>query len=337
MKGAIPMLTRLVIISLAMLAPISGFCQVAKNLAGTFVGESKTGTSFIMTISPNNDFKLDVISGATVTEYKGSYVVAPLSNDKKGSLTVKLQSNSKKLGGIIAESKYKPNPKYEVGSNGVIWTIESPSKELVQLIVPPPPTAKLNAPSRTVEIGSSVMISWKTDNALSVTLNGEKVEESGAKTFSPTAKTLYTLVAEGKSGKAIDTMTIFVVEKQPDPEPLKALPSAFLGEFFGTYMEEEFDEETEKNVIKEKRDYRFKFGSDGGFEGEIAKLKGRKIAFKGKYSITLGSTEEIGSIDVSASSSDGIKTEMTFFYEVDDNEPVWTFNDGDRFIRLEKK
>ncbi|MCS6989673.1 MAG: hypothetical protein NZM06_09190 [Chloroherpetonaceae bacterium] len=310
---------------------------MTKNVAGTYVGDSKTGTSYIMTVSPEKDFKLEVISGTVVTEYKGSYAIAPLSNEKKGGLTVKLQSNSKKLGGIVVESKYKPNPKYEVGPNGVVWTIESPSKEVVKLTLPPPPTAKLNAPSRTVEKGSSIMLSWKTDNALSVTLNGEKIDANGAKSFSPTTNTLYTLIAEGKGGKCVDTMTVFVVEKQPEPEPLKALQAAFLGEFNGLYMEEEFDEETEKSVVTDKREYRFKFGPDGAFEGEIAKLKGRKLAFKGKYSISSGSTEEIGSIDVSASSSDGLKTTMTFFYEIDDNEPVWTFNDGERFVRLEKK
>ncbi len=327
---------RLMILSFTLLVPMGLFGQVAKTVVGTFIGDSKTGTSYIMTVNPDKDFKLEVISGTTVTEYKGSYVVAPLSNDKKGGLSVKLQSNSKKLGGILTESKYKPNPKYEVGPNGVVWTVESPSKEMVQLTIPPAPTAKLNAPSKTVEKGSPVMLSWKTDNAISVTLNGEKVDANGAKSFTPTANTLYTLAAEGKGGKASDTLTIFVVEKQPEPEPLKALQPAFLGVFSGMYQEEEFDEETEKSIITHKRVYQFKFGPDGAFEGEITKLKGRKLAFKGKYAISLGSTEEIGSVEVSASSSDGLKTDMTFFYEVDDNEPIWTFNDGERSIRLEK-
>ncbi len=320
--------------------------QVEKKLLGTYTGESQSGTSYILTVTPDKDFKLEVRSGETVTEYKGSYTLAPLSNDNKGALNVKLQSkgmSASKGIGSIRESKYKPNPKYEFVSDGVVWTIETPSKEIVKLKLPPPPVAKLNAPSKVIEKGSSVIISWKTDNATLVTLNGEKVDASGAKSCSLSSNTLYTLLAEGRGGKATDTMTIFVVEKQPDPEPLKELQSGFLGTFVGRYIEEVFDEDSEKNIVLNERRYQFKFGTKGAFEGEMVKVivdgqqKNKKLTFKGNYTITLGSVEEIGSVNVEASSNDGVKTEMSFFYEIEDNEPTWSFNDGERFVTLEKK
>ncbi len=320
--------------------------QVEKKISGVYIGESQFGASYILTVSPEKDFKIEVTSGATVTEYKGSYTLAPLSNDSKGSLNVKLQSkdiSTSKGIGAIRESKYKPNPKYEFVNGSVAWTIETPSKEIVKLKLPQPPVAKLNSPSKTIEKGSSVMISWKTDNATSVTLNGEKVDASGAKSFPLSSNMLYTLIAEGKGGKASDTMTIFVVDKQPEPEPLKALEKAFLGTFVGRYIEEVFDEDSEKNIILNERLYQFKFNPDGTIEGEIVKAmvdgqrKNRKLTFKGKYSINPGSIHEIGSVNITASSNDGVNTEMLFFYEIKDNEPIWSFNDGEMSVVLEKK
>ena len=68
---------------------------------------------------------------------------------------------------------------------------------------PPPgaPTATLAANPAVAEQGQTTTLTWKTDNASDVTIDGiGAVSGSGSKTITPGSSTTYTLTAKGPGG-----------------------------------------------------------------------------------------------------------------------------------------
>src|SRR5262252_9115786 len=69
--------------------------------------------------------------------------------------------------------------------------------------VPPPvaPTATLAANPAVIEQGQTTTLTWKTDNASDVTIDGiGAVSGSGSRTLTPGSSTTYTLTAKGPGG-----------------------------------------------------------------------------------------------------------------------------------------
>jgi peptidoglycan-associated lipoprotein len=92
---------------------------------------------------------------------------------------------------------------------------------------PPPPkpvTATLSANPTSIQRGQSANLTWSTDNATDVTLEGNKVDPSGSQTVSPTDTTTYHLSAKGASGTQDATATITVAAPPPPPTPTPAPP-----------------------------------------------------------------------------------------------------------------
>lgn len=82
------------------------------------------------------------------------------------------------------------------------------------------PTAKLTANPITVASGQATTITWETDNATAVTLNGSPVIASGSQMFTPAATTVYELVAAGGPGTTPATAKVTVqVGTGPPPGP----------------------------------------------------------------------------------------------------------------------
>lgn len=75
----------------------------------------------------------------------------------------------------------------------------------------PVPTAQLTATPSTITAGDQVVLSWKTMDANSVSIDGiGTVPSSGVKTVTPTATTTYHLTARGDGGSTDATATVTV-------------------------------------------------------------------------------------------------------------------------------
>ena len=85
----------------------------------------------------------------------------------------------------------------------------------VETAPPPPtvqaPTAQITATPSVISAGDQVVLSWRTSDASTVTLEGiGDVPTSGVKTVTPTASTSYHLVATGAGGTADATARVTV-------------------------------------------------------------------------------------------------------------------------------
>jgi peptidoglycan-associated lipoprotein len=75
----------------------------------------------------------------------------------------------------------------------------------------PAPTAQLTATPTTITAGDQVVLSWRTSDATSVSIDGiGDVPSSGVKTVTPSESTSYHLVARGDGGSADATARVTV-------------------------------------------------------------------------------------------------------------------------------
>lgn len=87
---------------------------------------------------------------------------------------------------------------------------------------PPPPapvTATLSANPASIQSGQSSTLTWSTQNATDITLEGNKVDASGSQSVSPTQTTTYHLTAKGAGGTQDATATVNVSAPPPPPPP----------------------------------------------------------------------------------------------------------------------
>jgi peptidoglycan-associated lipoprotein len=85
---------------------------------------------------------------------------------------------------------------------------------------PPPaaPTASLTANPATIQQGQSTTLSWSTQNATDVTIEGiGKVDVNGQQTVKPTDSTTYRLTARGTGGTQDATARVTVTQPPPPP------------------------------------------------------------------------------------------------------------------------
>jgi peptidoglycan-associated lipoprotein len=89
---------------------------------------------------------------------------------------------------------------------------------------PPPPkavVANLTANPASIQAGQSATLTWSTENATDVALDGNKVDPSGSQTVSPAQTTTYHLTAKGAAGTQEATAQVEVAAK-PTPTPVPA-------------------------------------------------------------------------------------------------------------------
>jgi peptidoglycan-associated lipoprotein len=84
---------------------------------------------------------------------------------------------------------------------------------------PPPVTATLSANPASIQSGQSSTLTWSTQNATDITLEGNKVDASGSQSVSPTETTTYHLTAKGAGGAQDATATVTVTAPPPPPPP----------------------------------------------------------------------------------------------------------------------
>ena len=81
---------------------------------------------------------------------------------------------------------------------------------------PPAPTASISANPATVNAGQSTHLTWQTDNATDVSIDGiGAVQASGSQTVTPTDSTTYHLVAKGPGGTQEATTRVTVNRPAP--------------------------------------------------------------------------------------------------------------------------
>lgn len=87
---------------------------------------------------------------------------------------------------------------------------------------PPPPapvTATLYANPASIQSGQSSTLTWSTQNATDITLDGNKVDASGSQSVSPRQTTTYHLIAKGAGGTQDAPATVNVTQPPPPPTP----------------------------------------------------------------------------------------------------------------------
>jgi peptidoglycan-associated lipoprotein len=83
---------------------------------------------------------------------------------------------------------------------------------------PPAPTASLSANPNVIEPGQSTTLSWRTENATEVTLEGMgTVDANGSRSMNPSDSTTYRLIAKGPGGTQEATARVTVSAAQAGP------------------------------------------------------------------------------------------------------------------------
>src|SRR5437660_789461 len=89
---------------------------------------------------------------------------------------------------------------------------------------PKPVTATLSANPTSVERGQTTTLSWNTENADDVTLDGNKVDTNGSQSASPTQSATYRLIAKGPGGTQEATARV-TVSAAPTPTTTTTTPT----------------------------------------------------------------------------------------------------------------
>jgi len=86
---------------------------------------------------------------------------------------------------------------------------------------PPPtaPTASIDVAPVEIEVGKAATLTWHTENATDITLDGQTVDANGGRTVTPTESTTYHLIAKGPGGKQEAAARITVTQPPPPPPP----------------------------------------------------------------------------------------------------------------------
>ena len=90
---------------------------------------------------------------------------------------------------------------------------------------PPAPTASISANPSTVNAGQSTQLTWQTENATDVSIDGiGKVDANGSQTVTPGGSTTYHLVAKGPGGTQ-EATTRVTINTPPPVQQTEQAPS----------------------------------------------------------------------------------------------------------------
>ncbi len=111
----------------------------------------------------------------------------------------------------------------------VILVVSACGKKKVVTAPPPPPppppapTASLTANPNTINAGQSTTLTWRTDYATDVEIDGfGRVDPSGSRTVLPSESITYHLVAKNDSGTQEATARVTVTSTPAPPPPAQA-------------------------------------------------------------------------------------------------------------------
>jgi hypothetical protein len=110
------------------------------------------------------------------------------------------------------------------GPKGNIPKEESSKPHSATQPTPPPPVPRppkiigFDASKPSINLGDSVTLSWRVNEAEEVKLDGQKVDHSDTKVVSPDATKTYQLMAYNKDGSDQKDLTVYVVKLGPPPD-----------------------------------------------------------------------------------------------------------------------
>ena len=208
---------------------------------------------------------------------------------------------------------------------------------------PPPkaPTATLSANPTSIQRGQSATLSWNTENATDVALDGNKVDANGQQTVSPTETTTYHLTAKGAGGTQEATAQI-TVAAPPPPTPTPApAPSMTDDQLFAQSVQDVYFD-------YDKADLRPADQQALAQAAQLIKQKGWKVQIEGncdergstEYNLSLGEHRADSAKQVliqNGISADSLKT-ISYGKEkpqcTDSNDACWQKNRRDHFTLL---
>jgi peptidoglycan-associated lipoprotein len=210
---------------------------------------------------------------------------------------------------------------------------------------PPPPkavTATLSANPTSIEAGQSSTLTWSTENATDVALDGNKVDPSGSQTVSPTQTTTYHLTAKGAAGTQEATAQVSVIPKAtPTPTPAPTPPPITDDQLFAQMVKDVFFD-------YDKSDLRPDGQQALAQAAQLIKQKGWKVQIEGncdergstEYNLALGERRADAAkqaLQQNGVSADALKT-ISYGKEkpqcTESNEDCWQKNRRDHFSLL---
>ncbi|HJS99673.1 MAG TPA: peptidoglycan-associated lipoprotein Pal [Terriglobales bacterium] len=225
----------------------------------------------------------------------------------------------------------------------VVLTLGACKKKVAPPPPPPPPppqqpTASLTANPSTIEKGQSTTLTWETQNATDVSIDGiGSVQPNGNQSVSPADSTTYHLVAKGAGGSQEATARVTVT--QPPPPPPQQ-PTA---------TEEELFNQNVKDIYFDYDKYDIRADQQTAAQGDAAFLKQHpniKVTIEGhcdergstEYNLALGDNRANATKNALVQSgipADSIKTisygkEKPFCTE--HNEECWQQNRRAHFV-----
>jgi peptidoglycan-associated lipoprotein len=149
-----------------------------------------------------------------------------------------------------------------------MMTVTACKKKVAPAPPPPPPapaaapTASLTANPTTIQPGQSTTLSWTTQNATEVTLDGVgKVGPSGSQLVTPATSTTYRLTAKGEGGSQEATARVTVTA----PPPTAAVtPTASDQDLFARSV---------KDIYFDYDSYELRSGDQSTLQANVAFLK----------------------------------------------------------------
>jgi peptidoglycan-associated lipoprotein len=210
---------------------------------------------------------------------------------------------------------------------------------------PPPPkavTATLSANPTSIEAGQSSTLTWSTENATDVALDGNKVDPSGSQTVSPTQTTTYHLTAKGAAGTQEATAQVSVAAKPtPTPAPAATPPPVTDDQLFAQMVKDVFFD-------YDKSDLRPDAQQALAQAAQLIKQKGWRVQIEGncddrgstEYNLALGERRADSAkqaLQQNGVSADALKT-ISYGKEkpqcTESNDDCWQKNRRDHFSLL---
>lgn len=133
---------------------------------------------------------------------------------------------------------------------GALALIGCNKKEAKVTPPPPPPpaapTATLSASPNVIQSGQSTTLTWQTDNANQITIQGlGAVRASGSRSVTPIDSTTYTLVAKGPGGTQDATARVTV---NPAPTAKTLAPQPSEADLFAKNVKDVFFDFNRSNI-----------------------------------------------------------------------------------------
>lgn len=210
---------------------------------------------------------------------------------------------------------------------------------------PPPPkpvTATLSANPASIQRGQSATLTWSTENATDVALDGNKVDPSGSQTVSPAETTTYHLTAKGAAGTQEATAQVSVTAPPtPTPTPAPTPPQVTDDQLFAQMVKDIYFD-------YDKAELRADAQQALAQAAQIIKQKGWRVQIEGnadergstEYNLALGERRADSAKQAliqGGVSADALKT-ISYGKEKpvcsESNEDCWQRNRRDHFTLL---